>query len=140
MVPRKIRSRQMTNSLPYEKLPSNVEDFRDRRALAASRTLNDIVEEIALTLYRTEKFRKYIDAVYDEQAAEGSLAADNVMAAMMIREEAKRIQRPEAAEQKLATLSKALGVVLRRYRASRKQRRNMMGGEVVPAEENGDKE
>jgi hypothetical protein len=128
----------MNTSLPYEKLPSNVEDFRERRALSAHRTLNDIVEEITLTLYRTEKFRKYIDAVYDEQAVEGSLAADNIMAATMIRDEAKRLGRPEAAEQKLATLSKSLGVVLRRYNASRKARRDMIGGEIVPATNNGD--
>ena len=127
----------MSDGLPYEKLPSNVEDFRARRVFGGERTLNDIVEEIALNLYRTEKFRRFNDAVYDEQAVEGSLAADNVMAATMIREEAKRLQRPEAAEQKLATLSKALGVVLRRYKASRKQRRNMVGGKVVPEDDNG---
>ena len=126
----------MNNSLPYEKLPTNVEDFRERREIASARTLNDIVDEIVLTLYRNEKFRRFLDAVYDEQAVEGSLAADNIMAATMIRDEAKRLSRPEAADQKLATLSKSHGVVLRRYKATRKARRDMIGGKVVPPDEN----
>lgn len=125
----------MANSLPYERLPSNVEDFRERRDIGGTRTLNDIVDEINLTLYRNEKYRRYLDAVYDEQAVEGSLAADNIMAATMIRDEAKRLGRPEAADQKLATISKALGVVLRRYKATRKARRNMVDGKIVPEDD-----
>jgi hypothetical protein len=76
--------------------------------------------------------------VYDEQAVEGSLAADNVMAATMIREYAKKVDEDHAlANEKLATISKALGVVLRRYEISRKERRNMIHGETVPGD-NGD--
>jgi len=56
-----------------------------------------------------------------------------VMAAMMIRDLAKA-RSSEVAKEKLAVISLALGVVLRRYKASRKQRRNMVAGEEVPNE------
>lgn len=126
----------ISEKLPYERLPTNVEDFRERRLFGGARTINDMVEEIALTLYRTEKFRKLLEAVYDEMAVEGSLSADNIMAAITIRDEARKIGRPEIFELKLATISKALGVVLRRYQSSRKQRRNQLGGKPVPEERN----
>jgi hypothetical protein len=38
------------------------------------------------------------------------------------------------ANEKLAIINLALGVVLRRYKASRKQRRNTLGGVEVPTE------
>jgi hypothetical protein len=120
------------DSLPYKKLPTTVEEFREWRQNATNRTLNDIVEELHLTLYRDEKYRAFLDAVWDEQAVEGSLAADNIMAAQMLRELAKKQGRIEAAGQKLSTLAKSLGVVLRRYDATRKLRRDMVGGQVYP--------
>jgi hypothetical protein len=55
----------------------------------------------------------------------------------MIRDYAKKSGGSEVSKEKLATIVKALGVVLRRYRASRKQRRHMVGGETVPNEDNG---
>jgi hypothetical protein len=64
---------------------------------------------------------------------EGSLAADNIMAAEMIRDKAKAAG-SELASEKLATISKALGVVQRRYGFSRKERRNMVRGEIVPGD------
>ena len=79
--------------------------------------------------------KDYIDlltAIYDEQAVEGSLSADNVMAAQMIRERANKIDGSEVKDEKLATISKSLGVVLRRYGASRKERRQTVHGEIVP--------
>ena len=122
----------MADSLPYKKLPNTVEEFRDWRDVSSNRNLNDIVEELHLILYRDDKYRLFLDAVYDEQAIEGSLGADNIMAAQMIRDLAKKQNRPEAAAQKLATISKSLGVVLRRYNASRKLRRDTVGGKVYP--------
>jgi hypothetical protein len=73
-----------------------------------------------------------LTAVYDEQAVEGSLAADNIEAARMIREKAKTIEDHSLAHEKLATISKSLGVVLRRYHLSRKERRQIVDGQVVP--------
>jgi hypothetical protein len=105
----------------------------EHRKSENTRTLNDQVEEIHLGLYETDKaYKAFLYAVYDEQAVEGSLSADNTMAAALIREHAQAKGNVEVSKQKLATISKALGVVLRRYGFSRNERRNMLGGEIVP--------
>jgi hypothetical protein len=119
-------------------LPTTTSDLMAQRKGNAKRTLNDMVEELHLGLFEDEKYRGYLWATYDEQAKEGSLSADNVMAAMMLRERAKKMDSPVALE-KLATISKALGVVLKRYGETRKERRNTVGGEYVrTAEDNGE--
>jgi|SRR5215475_4512078 len=116
-------------------LPPRIEDWE--RQLKAERTLNDLVEDIHRILVNEDpKYRGYLRATYDAHAVEGSLAADNVLAAMIIREKAKEIGSSEVAAEKLAIINLALGVVLRRYHASRKQRRNTVGGEQVPSEGN----
>jgi len=118
-------------------LPEKIEDWE--RHIKAERTLNDLVEDIHRILVNEDpKYRSYLRATYDAHAIEGSLAADNVLAAMIIREKAKEIGSNEVAEEKLAIINLALGVVLRRYNASRKQRRNTVGGQQVPSEGNGD--
>jgi len=66
------------------------------------------------------------------------LSADNTMAAILIRDKAKADGTTDVAKEKLAVINMALGVVLRRYNASRKQRRNELHGEQVPTESNGD--
>jgi hypothetical protein len=96
-----------------------------------------MVEECHIALVEDQKYLAYLDAVYDEQAIEGSLSADNIMAAQMIRERAKKVD-SELKHEKLATISKALGVVLRRYDFDRKSRRNTVHGEFVSPESNGD--
>jgi putative heme iron utilization protein len=100
------------------------------RFIKNERTINDMIEDIHTMLVEGDKYRGYLWAVWDEQAVEGSLSADNIMAASMIREKALSMDSPIAKE-KLATISKSLGVVLRRYHSSRNERRNMVGGEVV---------
>lgn len=122
----------MTNALGHYPLPASVEEFRAMRKSKSVRTLNDAVEEIHLSLFSDEKYHAYHDAVYDEQAVEGSLSADNLMAAQLIRTYAMSKGRTEVAKEKLATISKALGVVLKRYDLSRRDRRNMLGGQIVP--------
>ena len=112
-------------------LPSSRGDLAVLRKLKAKlKPLNDQVEEVLLVLIEDEKFYNYLQAVYDEQAVEGSLAADNIGAAMMIRDKALELGYP-LAQEKWATISKALGVVLRRYGLSRKERKNTVYGEVV---------
>jgi hypothetical protein len=49
----------------------------------------------------------------------------------MIREKAFELGYSGLANEKWATISKALGVVLRRYGLSRKERKNTVNGEVV---------
>lgn len=97
-------------------------------------SLNDLVEQAHLSLYHTSQdYRAFLYAVYDEQAVEGSLSADNVMAAEKLRDFAREHDDlVDLAKEKLATISKALGVVLRRYKSDRKSRKNMLGGNVIP--------
>jgi hypothetical protein len=111
-------------------LPEKIEDWT--RHLKAERTLNDLVEDIHRILVEEAEYRALLRAVYDAHAVEGSLAADNVLAAMMIRAKAKDIGSTDVANEKLAIISMSLGVVLRRYKASRKQRRQTVAGEEVP--------
>jgi hypothetical protein len=124
-------------------LPSNVAELLTQRKGDLHRTLNDRVEALHLSLYDgDEHYKDLLYAVYDEQAVEGSLAADNILAAEVIRDKAKKTGDIEVGRQKLATIAKALGVVLRRYGTSRKERRDMIGGKIVPPapkpEDNGD--
>jgi hypothetical protein len=116
-------------------LPARLEDWK--RNIKIDRTLNDHVEDVHCALLSSEddgdRYRALLDAVYDEDAVEGSLSVDNALAAQMIRNYAVD-QNPKhpLAGKKIATISKALGVVLRRYSMSRSERRNMIGGVVVP--------
>ena len=113
-------------------LPANTSDLIAQRKTELRRTLNDHVEALHLQLYDDVKYQRLLDAVYDEDAVEGSLAADNLLAAQMIRDRATEGDRDKyVAEKKLATLSKALGVVLRRYGVSRKERARTIAGETV---------
>jgi len=127
-------------------LPADIDDWQ--RAIKAERTLNDLVEDIHRALVsddtkdgdktRGERYLALLRATYDAHAVEGSLAADNTLAAMMIREKATEMDSVDVAKEKLAIINMALGVVLRRYKSSRKQRRNTVHGEEVPSENNGD--
>jgi hypothetical protein len=116
-------------------LPTDIADWT--RFMKTERTLNDMVEDIHRVLVNEdEKYRAYLRAVYDAHAIEGSLAADNVLAAMIIRDKAKDMNVTDVANEKLAIINLSLNVVLRRYHASRKQRRNMIAGEEVPNDNN----
>src|SRR5262245_8125238 len=130
----------MSRSVPLKEappLPERIENWE--RHLKAERTLNDLIEDLHRVLVNEdEQYRSYLRAVYDAHAVEGSLAADNIMAAMIIRKKAEKTGSTEVANEKLAIINLALGVVLRRYHASRKQRRNMVAGEEVPSDNNGD--
>ena len=122
---------------PAPPLPANIEDWT--RHIKSERTLNDLVEDIhRMLVNESDKYRALLRATYDAHAVEGSLSMDNALVAMMIREKAVEIKSTEVAAEKLAVINMALGVVLRRYHASRKQRRNTVGGEEVHTENNGD--
>lgn len=118
-------------------LPAKIEEWE--RSLKGERTLNDQVEDIhRLLVNESGRYRDLLRAVYDQHAVEGSLSADNVLAALLIREKAKTIGYQEIEKEKLAIINMALGVVLRRYKATRKQRRNMLDGKIVPDGDNED--
>jgi uncharacterized protein YigA (DUF484 family) len=118
-------------------LPEKIEDWV--RKIKAERTINDLVEDIHRALVNeSELYRAYLRAVDDRKAVTGSLSFDNCKACEMIQAKAKEIGSTEVAEELLGVINSALGVVLRRYKASRKQRRNMLAGQQVPEESNGD--
>lgn len=94
------------------------------RKSASKQNLNDMVETIVLTLWNDDTFQSYIEPVWNEQSVEGTLYADDIQAAGMIRDQAKKDNNPAVANQKLAVLAKVLtNVVLRRYGISRNERR-----------------
>jgi hypothetical protein len=111
-------------------LPSKIDDWA--RKVKSSRTLNDHVEDIHRALWDTNPdYCRLLEAVWDSDAVEGSLAIDNSLAAMMLRDAAKEVPGNMAAGKKLDTLVKSLNVVLRRYENSRRERRDTVSGQRV---------
>lgn len=117
-------------------LPTTPDKFLELRKLKSKRTLNDQVEDVVVSLVSNERFNALIAAVYDEQAVEGSLSADNIMAAILIRDKAGKMGYDELGKEKLATISKCLGVVLRRYGLSRRERRDTVSGQMITSSSN----
>jgi hypothetical protein len=113
-------------------LPATVEDLLAQRRPMIGRTLNDYVEDLHVKAWANPAYQAVLEAVYDEDAVEGSLAADNLMAAQMLREIAREHDVPQVANRKLATIVKALNVVLKRFRMSRQLRAITIGGQTVP--------
>ena len=110
-------------------LPSTVSDMLARKS-PTLQNLNDHVDAIHVKLFGDdEKYAMLLDAVYDEEAQEGSLAADNIMAAIMIRDYATKDNADVyVAKKKLATIVKSLNVCLRRYHMGRKERAISIAG------------
>jgi hypothetical protein len=113
-------------------LSRSAEEFLAKRKLKSRRTLNDEVETVYLALINDEQFQGYLEAVYDEDAVEGSLSIDNMKAAEMIRAKALEMEIVAVSKRKLATIVKAMNVVLRRGNDDRNTRRYMLHGEVDP--------
>jgi hypothetical protein len=143
MVPREIGDYEMAdNKVKLREappLPDSIDNWE--RQVKAERTLNDLIEDIHRILVdENAEYRTYLRAVYDQHAVTGSLSFDNCKACEIIQAKAVDIGSKEVAEEKLAIINLALGVVLRRYKKSRKQRRNMVAGELVKSDDNGDGE
>ena len=119
-------------------VPATVQDLEALRKVFHQPTLNDRVDALHIQLWSNEEYRKLLDAVYDEDAVEGSCAADNIFAAVMIREHAKVSGDNYVAGKKAATIAKALGVVTRRLSISRKERAREVAGQIVDMSTNGD--
>lgn len=123
------------NPLPPA-LPATLEGWH--RQLKTKRNLNDHVEDIHRALLESndaEQYKQYLYATWDEYAVEGSMDFDDFRAAEMIRNQSKTIDGNPIKHEKLSVVVKSLKVVLRRYRASRRERRDMIGGEIVPDDE-----
>jgi len=112
-------------------LPARIDEWE--RKIKNERTLNDHVEDVHIALYDdSPDYRRLLEAVWDSDAVEGSLAIDNTMAAMMIRDKAKDMPGNPVGAKKLDTIVKSLTVVLRRYHNSRKERRHTIEGTILP--------
>jgi hypothetical protein len=116
---------------PPPPLPSTVADLEALRKVFHQPTLNDRVDAIHVQLWATPEYRKYLDAVYDEDAVEGSLATDNAFAAKMIRDHAVTIGDTYVAGKKVHTIVKAMRVVLRRLQISREERAREVAGQII---------
>ncbi len=112
-------------------LPVTTQDLLAMRKTMRERTLNDHVDDIHVALWTNPDYHRALEAVYDEDAVEGSLAADNFIAAGMIRDHARQNDNHHVKDKKLATIVKSLNVVLRRYGIGRKERAITIGDEVV---------
>lgn len=104
-------------------LPATRSDLLAGYKLKRRRNINDLVEEIIVKLWdNDENFMKYVNAIYDEEAIEGSLAEDDTMAALIIRDVAKKEKQMEVADKNLHTIKLAMKVGLRRFGVSRPER------------------
>jgi hypothetical protein len=129
-----------TNKPPIARLPTTVTEWYDARKGSLTKTDNDRVEELHLKLIGNADYLRYLEAYDDSESVEGSMATDNVFAAQMIRNKAIEIGEPRISRLKIRTIIRCMNVVLRRYRFSRKERANMIGGVVVMPEKNGDED
>jgi len=104
-------------------LPATRADLLAGYKLKRKRSINDLVEEIIVKLWdHDEEFMKYVDAIYDEEAVEGSLEDDDTMAAQIIRNYAKKENHTEVAGKNLHTIKLAMRVGLRRFGIARPER------------------
>lgn len=104
-------------------LPKTVSALMDQQKNKTLKTLHDQVTVIYLSLYETKEFQELLEAVYNEQSVEGTMAIDDVEAARMLRDYAESEGNGYVARQKLGTLVRSLRVVMRRYRVGREERR-----------------
>jgi hypothetical protein len=97
--------------------------------------LNDAVAEIHVTLWSTAPdYRGLLNAVHDEDSVEGSLACDDYVAAVMIRNFARGTGNLHVKNKKLATIIRALHVVMMHHGISREERANIVGNEIMASE------
>lgn len=104
-------------------LPSNTMELIQSRKSEKVKLLHDEIELIHLKLFEKQAYKDLLDAVYPEDAKEGSLIADDFELARMIRDYAQSSNNAYVSSKKLDTIRKSLGVVLRRYDMDRKSRR-----------------
>jgi hypothetical protein len=118
-------------------LPATVEGWVS--VLKQQPSINDQVQTVHRTLIPDPAYRRLLLATVNPQALEGSIASDNNVAAMMIREKARTMVGVDlVVEANLQSIIIALNVVLNRYGLGRKQRKNLVGGEQAPANGDGD--
>ena len=104
-------------------LPETRANLLAQYRLKRKRSINDLVEEIIIKLWDSDgDFMRYLDAVWNEQAVEGSIDEDDTMAAQIIRNFAKKENNSAVSEQNLRTIKLAMRVGLRRVGVDRPTR------------------
>jgi hypothetical protein len=103
-------------------LPANVVELIAQRIVKAEPSLLDECDTIYLALFDDPKFRELRGLDNPENYVEGSVWADDTVAAQMAREKGKEMQLPLVQKADLTTLVNKLRAAERRYNASRKQR------------------
>lgn len=121
IVPASERQRDAKGYLARIKPKADKPDAEPKPATDVNGQVDEIVSRI---LIEDEEFRRLLEALDPEQAIEGDLKTDDHMAALKIREAAIRNGISPLATEQLATIRKALNVVMRRYGICRKERRD----------------
>lgn len=104
-------------------LPSTRNALLAGYKLKRKRSINDLVEDVIVELWDADaEFMKFVGAIYDSQAIEGSLSDDDVMAAQIIRTYAKKNGNHEIAKQNIHTIKLAMRVGLKRFGIDRSTR------------------
>ena len=118
-------------------LPQKLEDYDKLRKKPRFVNLNDLVEEHHRALWDNDDYyRRLHEAVWDTDAVEGDMDIDDMKAAEMVRNAArKRDPSGEIGKRNLATIVKCLRVIMRRYRSDRRSRRYSVGGETVTTDQ-----
>jgi hypothetical protein len=106
-------------------MPASTVEMIDRKKTKVNETLNDAVDRIHVRLYDNNEYRAYLAATINAEAIEGKMIADDYEACRMIRDYAKKNNEVLVATKNLETIRHALGVVLRRYKMSRTERREL---------------
>jgi hypothetical protein len=117
--------------VPAPPLPKTVVDLINQRKSMRTRTLNDDVEEIHLRMWEQPDYRRYFAPIWREETIEGSFIDDDACVAQMVRKYAGENSFPIASHANLASIRHSLIVVARRYGLSRKERQQMVGGQIV---------
>ena len=110
-------------------LPATTEELLARRRHRDTRSLIDDTEEVHQALWVDPNYRRYFNAGYNDQAVEGSTAADDFMAVSMVRAKAQEMGIQSVATANIHNLVLALHRVAGRYEGlSRKERRATVNG------------
>ena len=121
------------------RLPTTIAELATLRKSTRTGNLNDEVDDINTRLWENPEYRKWFEALWASDTIEGSFHDDDHEAARMVREYAKEHQFPIAANAKIASIMRSLGVVHRRFTGmSRKERQHSVRGERVVMNEAAD--
>lgn len=122
---------QQVQRLRPPPVPATREEMRAGRKVQVQ-DINNEVDVLHDQKWDDEDYRQLFNAVYNEDAVEGSLIADDFAAATMIRDYARELDKDHFLARKgTAAIAKALRVVMKRCGLSRKERAAMVQGEHV---------